>query len=461
MASVPASFSASQIQAAIEAAKGNSTALYGITAPPWVDSPEFRGTMSILTSCLITLTASIYSALHLNPPMEPGVWPVLRSKLSWLAVGILFPEFVVCCAIYQYKIARGLVSKLNRLHNESESDEIDEEFQFDITYGFFILLGGAAVSIKDICPTKKEREKLSEGKPLRPIDETEDGTGLYRLTPEAVYELAKMGHFLYIRPEIINDKSKHNAIQKALILVQVCWMLVQCVVRKAYNLPLTLLELHTVVHILCALVIYAMWWKKPHDVTTSELVDQRPFEDLIALMVQESRRSTETQNLIIYADPSSAPQVKIVEQDVDERRYTYLKGGPGKDENVPAVAFDISNSSWLLPGQVLKCGIGMAAMSSNDGTQVTPKDLIRFERVVQAIRRLDSEPLPNIQRYRAERHRQRYPQKQLHLAFMLESKNGPSANDAEIWSEKPLLGEYGVPIGVYWTPSWLQMLPHI
>ena len=42
--------------------------------------------------------------------------------------------------------------------------------------------------------------------------------------------------------------------------------MVQCIARDITGLPLSLLELNTVMHVMCALLIYGMWFKKPQDV---------------------------------------------------------------------------------------------------------------------------------------------------------------------------------------------------
>lgn len=57
----------------------------------------------------------------------------------------------------------------------------------------------------------------------------------------------------------IMDGSKADTIQTALALLQVGWMAMQCVTRKIYGLPLCLLELHTMVHVVCAVIMYAFW----------------------------------------------------------------------------------------------------------------------------------------------------------------------------------------------------------
>lgn len=81
------------------------------------------------------------------------------------------------------------------------------------------------------------------------------------LTPEGVITLAKHGHFINISLETVSDRSKANFIAKALVCAQVLWMIIQCIARKINGYPLTLLEIHTMVHVVCALIIYSLWWK--------------------------------------------------------------------------------------------------------------------------------------------------------------------------------------------------------
>jgi hypothetical protein len=78
--------------------------------------------------------------------------------------------------------------------------------------------------------------------------------------PAAIIWLAERGYWIRIRKENIDDKSKANTIQKALVLLQVSWMVCQCIARRICNLPLSLLEIHTVVHVACAVFLYACWF---------------------------------------------------------------------------------------------------------------------------------------------------------------------------------------------------------
>lgn len=64
--------------------------------------------------------------------------------------------------------------------------------------------------------------------------------------------LAKQGRFLDVSHETVSDKSKASFIPKALISIQVSWMVVQCLVRKEVGYLLILLEIYTMVHMFFA-----------------------------------------------------------------------------------------------------------------------------------------------------------------------------------------------------------------
>ena len=79
--------------------------------------------------------------------------------------------------------------------------------------------------------------------------------------PAAIIKLAERGHWIQIRKQDIDDKSKADTIQKTLVVTQVLWMVTQCIARRIYDLPLSLLEIHTIVHVVCAVFLYACWFE--------------------------------------------------------------------------------------------------------------------------------------------------------------------------------------------------------
>lgn len=66
----------------------------------WHPEPTFRGTYGILSSCLITMTLCIWTAVHLNLPehnakgfIKPQTW----RKMLWLVTSLFAPELVRKC----------------------------------------------------------------------------------------------------------------------------------------------------------------------------------------------------------------------------------------------------------------------------------------------------------------------------------------------------------------------------
>ena len=62
----------------------------------------------------------------------------------------------------------------------------------------------------------------------------------------------------------IQDKSKSDALAKAILAVQLLWFTIQVVARGSRGLAVTLLELDTVSMAALALLILWFWWDKPH-----------------------------------------------------------------------------------------------------------------------------------------------------------------------------------------------------
>ena len=82
----------------------NTTELSG-----WVDDPDGRGTFTIVSSCVLTLSLCVYTAIHLNvrhhKTTELQSW---IETAKWVVFGILAPELVVFVAWRQYVSAIAL-----------------------------------------------------------------------------------------------------------------------------------------------------------------------------------------------------------------------------------------------------------------------------------------------------------------------------------------------------------------
>ncbi|KAL8687714.1 MAG: hypothetical protein Q9218_006194, partial [Villophora microphyllina] len=110
------------------------------------------------------------------------------------------------------------------------------------------------------------------------------------LTPNGVIYLAKKGYFFDVLDADIKDKSKANALAKGLVLLQITWTVLQCLSRKVVGLPLSVLEVHVLVHAGCALMMYTLWFNKPLDVEASLDVTSRIPDEVLALMLVRTHR---------------------------------------------------------------------------------------------------------------------------------------------------------------------------
>jgi hypothetical protein len=62
----------------------------------WRESPNQRGTLNILSICIITLLLCAYTSLHLDIPRygKAGWVHQIWRRLLWVCVGLAAPEFV-------------------------------------------------------------------------------------------------------------------------------------------------------------------------------------------------------------------------------------------------------------------------------------------------------------------------------------------------------------------------------
>ena len=106
-----------------------------------------------------------------------------------------------------------------------------------------------------------------------------DGTKLLSL--DDIEQLVRTNEIEYpiATREEIQDKSKGDAVTKALVILQTTWFLLQCAARGSRHLALTELELATAAFALLSIVTYAFWWDKPLDVQCHIVVRRRTAQD--------------------------------------------------------------------------------------------------------------------------------------------------------------------------------------
>jgi hypothetical protein len=146
-----------------------------------------------------------------------------------------------------------------------------------LAHGFYTLMGGFVIDL---------------GRSYDPKDpEFTNGIERLTLTPRGLLLLAKCGHLPKISEEEIMDKSKVDELGKLLACTQVTWMVVQVCTRLGLRLPVTLLEVTAVSHVVCALVLYALWWHKPRKVDEPTVLTGDWVRSLAAFMLMCSHES--------------------------------------------------------------------------------------------------------------------------------------------------------------------------
>ena len=103
----------------LAAANGNLTALKTQIAHGIAAGPAYRGTFDIAWSCLLTILACIYNAIHLNvPPHNTGKWMLVLRKVKWATIALFAPEIVLYTATTQFLDAYKIKKEVNAMRGQ-------------------------------------------------------------------------------------------------------------------------------------------------------------------------------------------------------------------------------------------------------------------------------------------------------------------------------------------------------
>ena len=106
----------------------------------------------------------------------------------------------------------------------------------------------------------------------------------FTLTDEGVIFLIKYG------PELLPDlseasilnRSRSDGFGKAILILQLLYFCISCIARWAQSLPVTLLEVSTFAHAVCAIATCCVWWKKPFDVAEPTVISGVHADEVVA-----------------------------------------------------------------------------------------------------------------------------------------------------------------------------------
>ncbi|KAF2450693.1 hypothetical protein P171DRAFT_427014 [Karstenula rhodostoma CBS 690.94] len=232
----------------------------------WYEPPNERGTWDIIVSCVLTLTICVWSALHLNVPSEESKLAERNyRRVRWVVLGLFAPELVVSTAFGQFLTARWLRGEIRKdvlyrkEHGTDPAWSSEQQLQeWSITQCYYAVMGGIRIQTNNECiPTY---DRLS-------------------LTAEGVRMLSFLGRLPEIDEGQIDDKSKADGLAKFLVVLQAGWMIIQTLARVHQKLPVTLLEINTMGHVVCAFALYGLWWSKPLDIKDPTTVPHAEWQD--------------------------------------------------------------------------------------------------------------------------------------------------------------------------------------
>lgn len=228
--------------------------------------------------------------------------------------------------------------------------EAPSPFVWTMTHGYFASMGGFALEIPRGLPPELE---------YRPPEARRQE--VWTLEPKAVLALLDDPNNRQDLPKLtreqIDDRSKASGLVKTLTCIHAIWFCLQCITRLAQGLPISLLELNTFGHSVCALLIFLLWWDKPFDVAQPFLIV--PNRKLLAMAAlrrmatasADASRSIQGLQIGTHFESSAAPAWPAVEIEMlDIKRDNYESGVEvEKAQDVPAEAIDLPPGSHI-PG---------------------------------------------------------------------------------------------------------------
>jgi hypothetical protein len=122
------------------------------------------------------------------------------------------------------------------------------------------------------------------------VDHSLHSTERATLTGKAILHTARTENTLPDIPRSsIQDRSKSDGLGKTLVCIQAGYIILQILGRLESGLAVTPLEINTLGHVLCALLMYAFWFNKPLDVKDPMVLTPRWARPLDAIWSMRNR----------------------------------------------------------------------------------------------------------------------------------------------------------------------------
>ncbi|EKM75224.1 hypothetical protein AGABI1DRAFT_64830, partial [Agaricus bisporus var. burnettii JB137-S8] len=207
-------------------------------APTCNDISSCRTLPNIVLSCITTILACTWVALHLNVPRPKtyqSFWRSWLRRIGWMIIALIAPEIITGIAIKELLEAR-------KYDYARELDDKKFDSRWTLTHGFLAAMGGLRFYTKEGI-----REEF------RPHREYHEDLGMQSI-------IQQIG---LISSDDIKDKSKGDWISKLFVIFQTTWFIFQCIARWIVHLPVVELEVVTLAYAVQNIFIYSLWWHKP------------------------------------------------------------------------------------------------------------------------------------------------------------------------------------------------------
>ncbi|KAL7269287.1 hypothetical protein RUND412_008057 [Rhizina undulata] len=225
-------------------------------APLFVPDPVGRGTVGILLNCFFTLSICVWTALHLNIDHRPMFKGKLWKMVKYVALGIFWPETVLFMASGQWLDARNLVFRMRDPDGKYPGahkllfSQISDQQGLTMEVAFYAMMGGFV--FKEVSGDSDSFEEYTLQ--ISQFEFLVQNSDLFKLNLEKLHRE-------------VESLSNNDQLAKVLACLQASWFVLQCFARDATGLTVTLIEIHTATHVMCALAVFIFWLRKPQYVT--------------------------------------------------------------------------------------------------------------------------------------------------------------------------------------------------
>jgi hypothetical protein len=227
----------------------------------WTSSPDGRGSLDILWTCIATIFLSTWSAICLNVP-EPGdTWWTHLKRKAWITfISVMGPEYLLGFALGEWQSAQVSVARFKELRQDDK---------WTLKHAFFADMGGFVLQTSD------------------DVSFFLDTKHILWLLEHQVISTAEFEKSFILDSKTIDDRNKSDTFIRVIAVGQALWFCVNIVARGVQGLAVTTLEITAVGIIVDSILVYYFWKDKPADVESMEIVKVKMTLSEIILLEED------------------------------------------------------------------------------------------------------------------------------------------------------------------------------